>query len=109
MSSVDGGRLERQRVALVSERAVGVAQGLSNGEEGLSQTGPGRLLSNAAPQKGGERVARVRATERQREIGEQRLGLAGGQREGRPLVEPGLEAPEERETEPCHGALGSQP
>ena len=37
-----------------SEHPFASPWGLTNGEEGLSQAGPGRLLANAAPEKGGE-------------------------------------------------------
>src|SRR5262249_38754686 len=99
---VDGGGLERQRVPLLPERAVGLAERLAHEEQGLAQPSPGRVLTEVAPQQGGQRVSRMRTTEGQGEIGEERLGFAGGQRDGRARVEPGPEAAEERETEPRH-------
>src|SRR5215468_8412041 len=103
---VDGGWLQRQAVALLPECAVGIAQRLANEEQGLPEARPGRLLPAPAPEERGQRVARMRPAERQGEIGDEGLGLAGGQREGWARVETGLEAAEERETEPRHGVLG---
>ena len=66
---------------------------------------PGPTSGECRPREG-RRGRGVRVTERQREVGEQRLGPPGVQRQGRTLVETGLEAAEGRETQPCHGVSG---
>ena len=96
-------RVQGQRVAVLPHRRDG-ADRLADREQRLAQARARRLLADAAPEQARELVARVRPAERQREIGEQRLGLAGGQGDRRARVEPGLKAAEERETEPRHGA-----
>jgi hypothetical protein len=99
-----GGR-QRQGVGLLSQDvALDVAERLANREQRLPQAGPGRVLTDAAPQQGGERVAGMCPPGRQRQIGQHRLRLAGGQGEGRTAFEPGLKSAEEREAELRHGA-----
>jgi hypothetical protein len=56
-------------------------------------------VAGFSPEECGELVARVGVAGPDAEIGEQGLGLAGGQAHGAARVEPGLEPAEQRQAE----------
>ncbi|MFQ5984807.1 MAG: hypothetical protein ACE5LL_04740 [Alphaproteobacteria bacterium] len=63
----------------------------------MPETAARLLLAAVAPKETRQLVARTRLARRQRQIGEQRLGLLRRQGDGRPRPKPGLEAAEESE------------
>ena len=96
----DGG-LERHGLAHQPER-LGIPQDLPEREQGLAQAGPGLRLSHVPPEERGELVARVGLTEREGQVGQQRLGLLDRDDERLVGVEPGAKATEKGQAQSCH-------
>jgi hypothetical protein len=92
---------ERDGIAIDPERAS-VTQGSAEHQQDLAQSRAGLRLTHVSPQEGGELVALVRFPSGIREVGEERPGLLDGQAERPAVVDPGLEATEESQAQPCH-------
>jgi len=83
----DGGGRQRDGVAPDLEIGGGaVRERAADQEERLPQAVARVAVVDVAPEEGRQLFARVRLAQRDREIREQRLGLALGQHDGRPLV-----------------------
>ena len=74
----------------------GPGQGLADSREGVAQVAPGLGILHVAPQQGRELLARVGLAERERQVGQEGLGLLGGEDERSAGVELGLKSPEKR-------------
>ena len=98
---VERPRGQRDRIALREERARIGGERAAQAHHRLAQALPRLALPHVAPEERRERLARVRASRPHREVGEERLGLAGGQG-ARPVVRAEQEPAEELEGEPRH-------
>ncbi len=99
---VERRRGQRDRIALREERARIGGEDAAQAHHRLAQALPRLALPHVGPEKSRERLARVRPPGPDREVGEERLGLARGQR-ARTVVRAEQEAAEELEGEPRHG------
>jgi hypothetical protein len=92
---VDHGRVQRKRLAFGDQdRRGGGRQRPSQGGERVAQAVAGSLVGRLAPEERGEPVARVGVAGLGAEVGQQRLGLAGGQVDGATRPESGLKPTE---------------
>ena len=75
-------------------------QRLADARQRVAQVAPRLRRGHVAPQQRGQLVARVGPPERQRQVGQERLGLADGERERRSLRKLGPESSEQGEPQP---------
>ena len=100
--------LERNRLPHQPQR-LGVSQDLPERVKGLAEAGPGLRLLHIPPEERGELVARVRFTEREGQVGQERLRLLDRDDERLARIEPGAKATEQGQAESCHRGNRRQP
>ena len=81
----------------------GPGQGLPDSREGVAQVASGLGIRHVAPQQGRELLARVGLAERESQVGQEGLGLPGGEDERSAGVELGLKSPQERKSQANRG------
>ena len=101
---LDRRRVQRDRLPVEAESGrLGSGQGLPEGEQGLSETGPGLEVRDLAPEEGSQLVTQMRLARGEGEIGQQRLDFASRKGQDRSRAESSLVATEERENQSLHG------
>jgi hypothetical protein len=75
----------------------GAGQGRPDSREGVAEVAPGLGIRHVAPQQGRELLARMGLAERESQVGQEGLGLPGGEDERSAGVELGLKSPQKRE------------
>lgn len=96
---VDGVAVDPDRVDVGDHGRRAVRQRLSDGDEGLPETGAHRALARVAPQQRCELAARVGLVGMQGQVGEQRLRLLARQHDGAAIGQLGLEPAQEPQPE----------
>ena len=78
-------------------------QGLPDSRERVAQVAPSLGILHVSPQKGRELLARVGLAERDSQVGQEGLGLPGGEDERSAGFELCLKSPQKREFQACRG------
>ena len=106
---VHDGRVQGHARPVEDHAALGGSgQGLPDSREGMAQIAPCLRIRHVSPQQPRELLARMGLAERQREVGQEGLGLARRENERSTPVDPGLESSEQHQPYPRGHLHGPQ-